>query len=190
LNIYGRTIKTADSLPFALKTLYHLKRRTLRLDGKRFVSWKTFVQRGKGTTVSAAKKNCHEMAIISHTGGTTGEPKGVMCSDYSILAEIWQLVIDYPHSRQERYLPVIPPFHNYSLVNSMMVPLSCGYVVILLPKYEPEKFAEYVAKYGPNHIMSIPTYWEALLKIKEGFCDLLSRHRGVLWNDLLRPAPI
>ncbi len=157
----------ADSLPVAMKTAYLFKHKKPVLDGRVFKSWKSFIKEGKGTTVFATKKNCHEMAIISHTGGTTGEPKGVMCSDYSILAEIWQLVIDYPHSRQERYLPVIPPFHNYSLVNSMMVPLSCGFVVILLPKYEPEKFAEYVAQYGPNHIMSIPTYWEALLKIKE-----------------------
>lgn len=153
----------ADSLPFAIKIAYGLKVKKPQLDGKQFVDWKDFVRAGREITIRTAKKDCHEMAIISHTGGTTGEPKGVMCSDNNINALIWQIGCNLPHVRQEKYLVVLPPFINYSLINSMLEPLAFGFQVILIPKYEPQKFAEYIEKYRPNHISSIPPYWETLL---------------------------
>lgn len=157
----------ADSLPMALKLAYKLKVRAPALDGKVFQSWKSFVREGKGTPVQAVKKDCREMAVISHTGGTTGEPKGVMCSDYNINALIWQVDQALPHGRQERMLVVLPPFINYSLVNGVFEPLSMGHTVILLPKYEPLQFVNYVRKYHPNHMNSIPAFFEALLRIKD-----------------------
>ncbi len=157
----------ACSLPVPLKVAYHLKVRKKELNTRCFIRWEDFIRTGAGTSAVSAKRDCHEIAILSHTGGTTGEPKGVMCSDYSILAEVWQIGKTMEHSRQERMMPIIPPFHNYSLVNSFFEPLSLGFIVVLLPKYEPEKFAIYAKKYKPNHFNGIPPYWEALLKIDE-----------------------
>ena len=37
--------------------------------------------------------------------------------------------------------------------------------LVLLPKYEPLKFADYVKKYKVNHINTIPAYCEAMLQI-------------------------
>ena len=154
----------ADSLPIALKMAYNLKVKSPKLDGKIFITWKAFLQAGKGTTVKTVDKDCHEMAIISHTGGTTGEPKGVMCSDANINSLIYQTFCCFEHEeRQHRALAVLPPFVNYSLVESMLEMLYLGYTVILLPKYEPEKIWDYIRNYRPNVILSIPAYWEMLL---------------------------
>ena len=157
----------ADSLPAPLKIAYSLKVKKPKFSGGVFPDWKSFIQAGRGASVTAAQRDCTEMAIISHTGGTTGEPKGVMCSDENINALVWQIGCNLPHVRQEKYLVVLPPFINYSLVNAMLEPLAFGFQVVLLPKYEPDKFADYVAKYKPNHISSIPAYWEALLSIEK-----------------------
>ena len=155
----------ADSLPTALKIAYGLKVKKPNLDGQKFISWKNFIQGGKGTEVNLVKKDCHDMAIISHTGGTTGEPKGCVFSDYNVNAEIWQIVKSMSNNRQETMMAVLPPFINYSLVNCMLEPLSIGLKTVLIPKYEPSQFAHYVKKYKVNHINSIPPYWEALLNI-------------------------
>ncbi len=160
-------VSPSCSLPLTLKIAYSLKVKKRKLNKDYFIYWKEFIESGKGIRVKKVHRDCHEMSIISHTGGTTGEPKGVMCSDYSIVAEIWQVGSTMSHSRQERMMPIIPPFHNYSLVNSFLEPLSLGFVEILIPKYEPEKFAIYAKKYKPNHINGIPSYWELLLKIDE-----------------------
>ncbi len=155
----------ADSLPLSLKTAYNVKKKKPKLDGNVFVNWKSFIQDGYGTTVKEVKRDCHDMAIISHTGGTTGEPKGVMCSDYNINALIWQLSV-LPNERQERNLVVLPPFINYSLVDGMLGMIALGIQTILIPDYRPEKIVEYIRKYRPNHLSSIPMYWEPLLSIK------------------------
>lgn len=156
----------ADSLPSALKITYRLKAKQPALDEKVFASWKAFIQESRGTIVTAVKKDCHEMAIISHTGGTTGEPKGVMCSDRGINSLIYQIVCNFLYTRQKTCLVVLPPFVNYSLAEAMLGMLSIGFKVALLPKYESMELGKYIKKYQPYVIFSIPAYWEALLKIK------------------------
>ena len=103
------------------------------------------------------------MAIISHTGGTTGEPKAVMCSDFNINSLIWQIGHTLPVVRQESQMAVLPPFINYSLVNAMLEPVALGNTSILIPKYVPEQFLTYAKKYKPTWVCSIPPYWEAML---------------------------
>jgi long-chain acyl-CoA synthetase len=154
----------ADSLPITLKAAYILKSKRPRLDGKVFQSWKSFIKEGRNTKVKTVKKDCREMAIISHTGGTTGEPKGVMCSDVGLNALMLQIVCNFSFRRQGCSLSVLPPFVNYSLVESMMAMLAIGYKVVLIPKYEREKLGDYIKKYKPTIILSIPSYWEALLE--------------------------
>ena len=154
-----------DSLPFVLRVAYRLKVKKPSLDGKVFLSWKTFIQAGKHTVVKSVRRDCHETAIISHTGGTTGEPKGCLISDYSTNAEVWQVGKTMYPSRQECMIVVLPPFVNYSLTNGMFEPLAFGMKLVLIPKYEPLKFAEYVTKYKVNHVNTIPAYCEALLQI-------------------------
>lgn len=157
-------VSAGESLPFGIKQLYILKNKLPKfVPNSLFMSWNKFISLGKDTEITSVKKNCNTVAVISHTGGTTGEPKGVMCSDKNINALIWQIGCNLPHGRQEKYMSVLPPFINYSLVNSMLEPLAFGFRVILIPSYDPHKFDEYVKKYRPNHISSIPSYWEACL---------------------------
>ena len=155
----------ADSFPITLKAAYGLKVKKPKLDKEVFQSWKSFIHSGEGTIVKATKKDCYGMAIISHTGGTTGEPKGVMCSDISCTSLMWQLLCNFQFDRQECSLSVLPPFVNYSLLESIMAMLAEGIKVALIPKYDPLSFDKYLKKYRPNQILSIPAYWEAILKI-------------------------
>ena len=156
----------AESLSTIVRHLYKWKSKEPRFsDNLVYMSWRQFIAHGLGTTLVPIKRNCNELALISHTGGTTGDPKGVMCSDNNINSLIWQIGCNLSYVRQEKYMSVLPPFINYSLVNSMLEPLSWGFQVILIPEYKPELFAEYIRKYRPNHVSSIPAYWEAILDI-------------------------
>ena len=157
-SLYSTSLKKAvvvsagDSLPFAIKQLYMLKNKLPKFtaDGM-LMNWKQFIGLGYDTTAVPVKKDSSTMAIISHTGGTTGEPKGVMLSDSNINALMWQLNVNFKNQRQEKNLVVLPPFVNYSLVHSMLLPLTLGLQVTLIPKYEADKFDEYVRKYKPSN---------------------------------------
>ncbi len=157
-------VNVSESLSFPIKQLYKLKVKEPKLpQGTIYLEWKDFIKKGKSNVAPKANKDPNALAIISHTGGTTGDPKGVMCSDRGINTVIWEIGCNIPHQRQECMMAVLPPFINYSLVNCMLEPLAFGFKTVLIPKYEPNKLDEYIKKYRPNHINSIPAYWEALL---------------------------
>ncbi len=159
-------VTAACSLSFGLKLAYSLKSKSPVCKGI-YRKWEDFIKGGEHTELKPYKKDCHTMAIISHTGGTTGEPKGCMLTDYNINAEIWQIGMSMPHGRQEIMMTQLPPFVNYNFVNGMLEPLAFGFTDVLIPQYDPSKFAEYVSKYRVNHINSIPAYCEAILKIPD-----------------------
>ena len=157
-------VSAGESLPFGVKQLYFLKTPRVKLPQRSvFQSWRDFLAAGANTAAPSFQKDPHTMALISHTGGTTGEPKGVMCSDYNVNACMVQIVCNFTYQRQGCCLSVLPPFINYSLVESMMAMFAIGYKVVLLPDYKPRQFSTYLEKYRPNIILSIPPYWEVLL---------------------------
>ena len=158
----------AESLSAPVRFLYNLKNKEPKFGTDSvFQSWNNFIKAGKGVTVNYESHDPNKMAVISHTGGTTGEPKGVMCSDKNLNALMVQLVCNFKYQRQGKSLVVLPPFVNYSLIDAMTAMLAIGYQVILLPKYEPEKIAEYIGKYHPTIVLSIPAYWKVLLNLSE-----------------------
>ena len=161
-------VSPSQSLSPITKCLYRLKAKETKIKTSAgLMDWSSFLEKGKGICAEKIEKDCHDMALISHTGGTTGEPKGVMCSDYNINALIYQIICNFQYSRQYACVSILPPFVNYSLLESMMAMLCIGFKVVLLPKYEPMKLGEYIKKHKPYVIFSIPAYLEALLKIND-----------------------
>ena len=157
-------VTAGSSLPLGTRQLYMLKNRLPALNGV-YERWEEFIKNGVNNNLKPCKKDCHTMAIISHTGGTTGEPKGVMCSDQNVNSLIYQLVCNFEYKRQLVCLVQLPPFINYSLIDSMLAMLYIGFELALIPEYLPQKFDKYIKKYHPYVISSIPAYWEAILKI-------------------------
>ena len=157
-------ISAAESLPFGIKQLYCAKNKAPDLSATpSCIYWKDFLNLGKAAPFDAVKKDITSVALISHTGGTTGDPKGVMVSDRNVNAIIMQVGSSFPHERQQTTLVVLPPFINYSLVNAMLESLVLGLKVVLIPEYKPEMFHKYLKQYHPNHLNSIPPYLEAFL---------------------------
>ncbi|MEE1274680.1 MAG: AMP-binding protein [Olegusella sp.] len=96
-------ISAAESLPLGLKVLYRLKNRgRSTVNNSRHLSWKQFVEGGRNIVPYYVSKDVDAVAIISHTGGTTGEPKGVMLSDRNTNAIICQVGAALPHTDARR----------------------------------------------------------------------------------------
>ena len=157
-------VSPAYSLSAIKRTLYKLAKFP-KLDKSMCIDWDTFLKNGKNAPAHTVKKDPQKMAVISHTGGTTGDPKGVMLSDYamnSVAYQVWQ-TFDLADRRQLTILVVLPPFVNYSFVNGIHEGLTMGDTLALLPEFKPEDFADYYKQYKPNVINSIPQYCLAML---------------------------
>lgn len=159
---YAVVVSPLYSAGKMLKALSYLKKD--RLDSY-YISWNKFVKSASAKAVKCADVGIDDVVVISHTGGTTGEPKGVMLASRNYVSIAWQMIktCEYAEFRKTSSLAVLPPFVNYSLTNSILEPCIFGVKTILLPQYESDKLTNYIKKYKPQAIMSIPPYWEKLL---------------------------
>lgn len=132
------------------------------------ISWDDFLKKGKGVTSPTASYKGDAPAAITYTGGTTGFPKGVMITNDSMNA----VAFNFKHSsictkRNEKFLGIIPVFSSYGLVCGMHMPLSIGLTLVLVPNFQPNRMGELVKKFRPQHMVSVPAFYEILMESRE-----------------------
>ena len=160
-------ISPATSLPVFSKVLFACKSRQNMTAGLK--SWKRFVSDGivAGDFEPVGYKP-DTLAFIDYTGGTTGIPKGALLSNDCVNGVAFQYKISkiYHIERNQTMLNVMPIFLAYG-INMLNMSLSQGVTNIIIPKFDPNKFDEYLIKYHPNHFFGVPSFYESLMESKK-----------------------
>ena len=162
-------ISPAQSLSGIKRTIYQWAKFP-KLDKDICMNWSQFIEGGRDVAPAYYDKDPDTMAIISHTGGTTGEPKGCMLSDTNENAIAHEIRISVPgveELAEKCMLVVLPPFVNYSFCNGIHEGLGAKMKIGLIPNYEIDKYHEYHKRHNVAVINSIPQYVQAMLHEKE-----------------------
>lgn len=106
-----------------------------------------------------------DLAVILYTGGTTGRPKGVMHTHFSLVANALQTYY-WTKGWGESHKPypggwpyvvsAIPFFHSYGLTVALNEPILAGATLILLPRPTPEKVMRAIHQYKATHLPATP----------------------------------
>lgn len=169
-NIYKVILVSAsESMPTMLSIGYNL---TKGLRIKKPAMWDTtFISfqellnmghlfHGKTERSMGAK----DMAVILHSGGTTGIPKGICLSNANFNAEAQQGAINVKNVRpQDKIMTILPIFHGFGLGVCTHCPLCLKVEVILIPEFDNRRFHRTMEKYKPNVLAGVPTLFEAML---------------------------
>ncbi len=162
-------LSASNSLPFGLKQIMRFKNRKMQINAKEnVVKWADFFKMKPNAKAEFTEYKKNQPAIIVHTGGTTGTPKGVVLSNDNINVVAHQ--VKYTHfdiTRQDCFLNILVPFVAYGIALGMHAPLSLGWKSVLIPKFEPTDIVGLMKKYTPAVVMGIATYFEPLLKEKQ-----------------------
>ena len=177
-DVYKTIVTSAsDSMGFLLSFGYQVTQGYKIKKPKRseeYVYWKDFIRKGlnyRETGETATGKDTP--AVILHSGGTTGNPKGIVLSNGNFNALSMQAKIVFNEVRPgEKVLAIMPIFHGFGLGVSINAPLVLGCEVILIPQFNAKKFDKLLEKYKPNVLFGVPTLFEALINTKNERLDL------------------
>ena len=105
-----------------------------------------------------------DVALILHSGGTTGSPKGIMLSNYNFNAEAQQDAVNvYDVRPGNKIVTILPIFHGFGLCVCVHCPLSLKVETILMPEYNDSRFYKIMKYDKPHVILGVPTLWEAMM---------------------------
>lgn len=160
-----------DSMPAVMKALYSLKCiKNFKYDkaDKRYISWKGFAAKSEAAAEYCPKGEMNkEVAVILHSGGTTGTPKDIMLSNSNFNAFGIQAVLTLRDVKSgDKILAILPIFHGFGLGVCVHVSFCFGACSVLIPQFNAKKFASILKKYKPTMIFGVPTLYDALLKTK------------------------
>lgn len=103
-----------------------------------------------------------DLAGVYYTGGTTGQPKGVMLSHRNILVNAIAVLAERGFTQDCIGLHAAPMFHlaDGCFMNAMFEGGGCHVVV---PRFEPDAVVDAIAREGVTDALLVPTMLQALL---------------------------
>ena len=155
-----------DSLLFPLNVIKNRGKDIPKINKNENITWKKFISEGKTIDILNTISYEENMpAGIVYTGGTTGVPKGAVLSNENFNGMALNYTIgNLGVRRQQTVLDIMPPFIAYGMNTGLHMPLSLGVTVIIIPKFEPEKFPDLIIKHKPNNCLGVPSHFDILTK--------------------------
>ena len=163
------TFSVDDYMPVSAKMGYKLQSRGAdkkwQKSGK-IILWNDFMKLAKDKPAITFKKDAGKMALLAHTGGTTGIPKAVMISDFTMnyIADYYTHCFTY--TRGQVWGNVMIPFVIYGILTCMHMPLSLGLTIAVIPKFDVREWKQYIKKYHFNYVLGVPSYVNPLVDDK------------------------
>lgn len=161
-------VSIATYMPVLNKIVYNFHNKvTLKLaKTKKYLIWQDFVSTSDKIYLKGYKADTdsNDPAIILNSGGTTGLPKGVVLSNGNLLSFVEAATRGQEYLQPgDTCLALMPIFHGFGIVHSILFPLCRGMNVILRPKFDVKEYCKMVIKYKPQILMGVPTLFESLI---------------------------
>ena len=118
-----------------------------------------------------------DIAVLLHTGGTTGTPKASILTHKSIGANTGQSKAWVPalHEGAETFYVILPLFHAYGLTVAVGAGLQLGATLVLLPKFDVEMVLDAQKRIPCTFFIGVPPMFARLLdEVKKTPTDLSS----------------
>ncbi|CAG8680452.1 17438_t:CDS:2 [Cetraspora pellucida] len=128
-------------------------------------SIKTYFQ-NKSTLVNNEKHHSYplDVALLLHTSGTTGRPKGVPLTHKNITTTMKNIGNTYKLTPDDRTLLVMPLFHVHGLIGGMLSTLLSGGTVVIPPKFSATTFWKDFLENECTWYTAVPTIHQILLR--------------------------
>lgn len=142
---------------------------------KKLIDFADFIKEGEAyiseNGVPETATDSLATAAIMMTGGTTGNPKGVMLTSEAINNLSWQLpdvvteVLGMKINQDtDGMLTALPVFHGFGFALCMHVSMCVGMAQALFPTFDAKMCSDAIKKYHLNYIFGVPDFFEKVYK--------------------------
>ncbi len=105
--------------------------------------------------------DCHNVASLQYTSGTTGTPKGVLLTHHNMLNNGLAYLSFSPEIC--RILCFLPLFHSYGCVIGMMSTISNGSTLVLMHRFTAIKAAKAIQDERCDKMYGVPVMFKSML---------------------------
>jgi acyl-CoA synthetase len=116
-----------------------------------------FPDRQPPSTLSPPNLNPDKITYLAFTSGTTGQPKGVMHSDNTLLANGRALVEDWSHTSDTTLLTLSPMSHHIATVAVEQM-LVAGCELVVTNQRTGKHALDWILETGATYVMGVPTH--------------------------------
>lgn len=119
---------------------------------------------GLPDSMAAVHRADDDVAVILHTSGTTGKPKGAMLTHAGLTrnAEVCARTL-IEIGPDDVVLGCLPLFHVFGLTCGLNASVLAGATLTLLPRFEPGRALEVIERDGVTVFEGVPTMYAGLL---------------------------
>jgi acyl-CoA synthetase (AMP-forming)/AMP-acid ligase II len=110
------------------------------------------------TPIAPTPVNTEDIAIIAHTSGTTGTPKGAMMRHADLLFNIKNTVIPFGWRHEDVTLLLAPLFHVVGLYSIVPSSVYLGATVVMAPRADPDEVMELIERERITNFLAVPTF--------------------------------
>ncbi|MBS1904951.1 MAG: acyl--CoA ligase [Bacteroidetes bacterium] len=103
-------------------------------------------------------------ALIVYTSGTTGNPKGVVLTQYNLLIDAKGISEWHGITNSQRMMCVLPIHHVNGTIVTLVTPMYAGATVVLNQKFQSEQFFPRIESEKVNVVSVVPTLLAFLIE--------------------------
>ena len=119
----------------------------------------------KPSDVTFTMEKAEDLAIISYTSGSTGNPKGVMIPYRAIQSNTWYAVKKFPLEPEHQMLSLLPLAHMFGCAFEFIFPFILGCHIHFLSKVpSPKVVLKAFDEVKPFIIISVPLIIEKIIR--------------------------
>lgn len=122
-----------------------------------------------------------------YTSGTTGQPKGVICTNYSCLSQVAQVNVYHNYKPSEIMLNQMPGFH-VGFITACIASLYAGCSQVMMP-FDPFKVWETVSKEKVNAFAPVTPMIIAIMQFVKDYDKYDVSNLRIMWSGGT-PMPI
>lgn len=105
------------------------------------------------------RKSPDALATVIFSSGSTGDPKGVLLSEYNIGSNVEQLSRIFSLSHRDRIMGLLPFFHSFGFTGTLVLPVALGLGIVYHPSpLDARAIGAQILEYAVTFLLATPTF--------------------------------